>query len=185
LDFHARISVTTVTLCRELIDEVHNLPNLRKLIVQLALGDTMPDILCDPQLSPKVTYVTSSFYFSSTTKNSFENFIEVNGHRITILYMRLMENASQLVKILSKATNLRQSEIIFISECKDHFTRKDAEALYRISVRNGSLVIVANSVRRQNLLRQTFQECIKKRYKTRSVSSCRSTNIKEEQKPIY
>ena len=137
LDNQAKALVKNVNLNYESLSELNNLPNLQTLRFYMNQGDTIPETLCDPNMMPKVEWITLVvFYFSSSTKQSFENFIDANGHRLIGLGVHIAEETSEFVKIVSKVKNLVDFAIEFDGESEETFTEDDAMALYSIPVKN-------------------------------------------------
>ena len=130
-----------------------NLPSLQKLKLQMNAGENIPKKLCDPQLMPKLAIIEIyGFHFSPITKRRFENFMHVNGHRLKRLDVHIVDEASQLVQIVSKATNLDKLTITFDGEILPTLNDNDAQSLYQMRVKFG---IVIRSDR--HVLRQLFQ----------------------------
>ena len=157
----AKASVTSVALRTQSLNELKNFPNLRELKVNLNPNEDIPEILCDIQLMPKVTLKLSGFYYSTSTKKRFTKFMKFNGHRLTFLSVTIVEEVSQFVKLLSKATKLDQVSIEFNSKSYKKLSMNDAKTIYRIAVRK-VVQISTNSDTSEKRLKQLFKKASKK-----------------------
>ena len=143
------------------LNHFSNLKVLRFLRFHLNQYETIPEVLWDANLMPRMKFTILGIYFSSFTKNSFENFIEGNGRRLIGLKVHIVEEASQFINIVSKTTNLFSFAIEFDVESEETLTEDDAMALYRIPVEN-YIEIYPNSTSRRERFERLFAEAWKK-----------------------
>ena len=155
LPIEARPSVVTVNLLSNSLHNLYNLPNLRTLMLELNPGENIPEQLCNPQLMPKLNFIINNFHFSSNTKTTFKNFMEVNGCRVKRLFVFVHKEVSRFVKILAKATNLVLCTINFDTQCKELLDYNDAKILSHMYVAC-YIVIEANSKARRKNFNKLF-----------------------------
>ena len=157
IPMQAKDSVTTIGLRSESLNDFNNFPNLRELNVWLAQNETIPERLCDLQMASKVTVKLTGFEFSSLTKKSFDKFMEVNGHRLKWLKVNIVEEVSQFVKILARASNLDLVKIDFNGESDDTISIDDVKTMYQIPVKNLIRIRSNSDLKRETILRVVIE----------------------------
>ena len=141
-----------------------NMPNVRKL--RLYNSPAMLEQLQEPLFLPKLISIKIlQFKFNTKTSVLFERFLEVRGHLLKTLDVRIGEKSPLLVSMLSNAKNLRlvRCEIYFTPKCEQSLTIDHLKALYGVHIHEYLSLCSLSSGHIQNLRDKALKSVVDKK----------------------